>query len=160
MTGSQRAQSARRPRLWRWLRHGAERGNAAVELALLLPVLLALVFGAIDFARLFYAHIAVASAAHEAAIYLGQNTDAQDAVLRSVAAAEANRLSGNFLTFSGATANTTLAKITTMASGTANTNMFVRVQLTYTFQPTVPFPLRGPISVRAVADAPKMRALT
>ena len=46
-----------------------ERANAAVEMAVLLPFIVAITFGAVDFARLFYAYIAVTNAAHQAATY-------------------------------------------------------------------------------------------
>ena len=139
--------------------HASEHGNAAVELALLLPGLMVIVFGAIDFSRLFYAHIAIASAAHEAAVYLAQDIAASDSALQSVAAAEANRTGATFLSFTGSGANTTLSRAT-VASGTTNTTLFVRIQLAYSFRPVVPFPLAGPIPVRVVADAPKTRVLS
>jgi len=44
-----------------------DRGAAAVELALLLPVLLMIVFGIVDFGRMLNAQIAVTEAAREAA---------------------------------------------------------------------------------------------
>ena len=137
-----------------------ERGNSAVELALILPLFASIVFGAADLARLFFAHITVASAAHEAASYLAQNQSATDSDLQAVAAAESQRLAGNFLVFSGSGTNTTLTKVTSNASGTTNTTMFVRVQVTYTFRPTVSIPLSGPVPIVATADAPKTRALT
>jgi len=49
------------------LRQSHERGAAAVELALLLPVLLMIVFGIIDFGRLLNAQITVTEAAREGA---------------------------------------------------------------------------------------------
>ena len=49
-------------------------GNATVEFALLLPLMLLLVLGAVDFARLFYAAITVASAAWAGVQYGAQDT--------------------------------------------------------------------------------------
>ena len=46
---------------------GKDRGSAAVEFALILPVLLLLVFGIIDFGRLLNAKITLNQAAHEGA---------------------------------------------------------------------------------------------
>jgi Flp pilus assembly protein TadG len=52
----------RRPSAW-----GADRGAAAVEFALLLPVLLLVVFGVIDFGRALNAQITLTQAAREGA---------------------------------------------------------------------------------------------
>jgi Flp pilus assembly protein TadG len=46
-----------------------QRGQALVELAIILPVLLLLVVAAVDLGRLFYAQIAVEGAAREGALY-------------------------------------------------------------------------------------------
>jgi Flp pilus assembly protein TadG len=48
-------------------RGGGDRGAAAVEFALVLPVLLLVIFGIIDFGRLLYAKITLAEAAREGA---------------------------------------------------------------------------------------------
>src|SRR5688572_19089729 len=48
---------------------GRERGSTAVEFALVLPVLLLLIFGIIDFARLVTTYTTVRSAAREAVRY-------------------------------------------------------------------------------------------
>ena len=135
-----------------------ERGNVAVELALVLPVLAAIVFGAADFARLFYAYMTVTSAAHEAAVYLAQYPAASDTDLQPIAVAESQRLPGPVLVFTGASANATLAKVTTMETGT--TRPFTRVRLTYSFRPVVPIPHVGPLPVTVIADAPKDSLLT
>jgi Flp pilus assembly protein TadG len=46
-------------------RHDSERGAAAVEMALVLPILVVLVFGIIEFGFLFNAQIALTQAARE-----------------------------------------------------------------------------------------------
>lgn len=51
----------------RWPGRSREDGAAAVELALVLPLLLLLVFGIIDFGRLFNAQITLSAAAREGA---------------------------------------------------------------------------------------------
>ncbi|GIJ50850.1 hypothetical protein Val02_77360 [Virgisporangium aliadipatigenens] len=71
----------------RRLRGGGERGAAAVELAFVLPVLLLIVFGTIDFGRLLHARITLTEAAREGAraVALGESADAARA--RAVRAA-------------------------------------------------------------------------
>jgi Flp pilus assembly protein TadG len=50
-----------------------EQGASLVELAILLPLFMLLLFGAIDFGRAYYMTIEVAGAAHAAAVYGSQN---------------------------------------------------------------------------------------
>ena len=59
----------------RWLGRGSSRsrGQALVELALVTPILLLLLLGAIDLGRLFYAQITVANAAREGAMIAASN---------------------------------------------------------------------------------------
>ncbi len=51
----------------------AEHGASLVELAILLPLFLLLIFGAVDFGRLFYLETEIAGAAHSAVTYGSQN---------------------------------------------------------------------------------------
>jgi Flp pilus assembly protein TadG len=64
-----------------------DRGAAAVELALVLPVLLLIVFGTIDFGRLLHARMTLTEAAREGAraVALGEGVDVAKA--RAVRAA-------------------------------------------------------------------------
>jgi Flp pilus assembly protein TadG len=50
-----------------------EQGASLVELALVMPLLMLLLVGAIDFGRAFYLEIEIAGAAHAAAMYGSQN---------------------------------------------------------------------------------------
>ena len=56
-------------------RDGRDRGAAAVEMALVLPVLLLVIGGLIDFGRLFYTQLVLSNAAREGArmVALGYN---------------------------------------------------------------------------------------
>lgn len=56
----------------------SDRGAASVELALVLPVLLLVVFGIIDFGRAYNSKILIASAAREGARVAAQGGDAAD----------------------------------------------------------------------------------
>ena len=160
-----------------------ERGNAAVEFAILVPVLVALVFGAIDFARIFYAYVAVANAAHEAAVVAARYDGGPTMVQTAIALGTPNPLStaiasesNGFLSVVSAPPTPVcshgLCTPTPIPSGNANiSGPFVvyntpvgtpvgsvvpmaQVQVTYNFQPVTPFPLKGPVSVSAVSAAP------
>ena len=48
-----------------WRRRGEDQGSAAVEFVLVLPVLLIILFGIIDFGRLLHAKLQLAEAARE-----------------------------------------------------------------------------------------------
>ena len=138
-------------------RRDGERGNVALEMALVLPVLALITFGVVDFARLFYSYMTVASAAHEAAAYaalhrsdldyIGLSSTAKEDKLKNVAADE----SGGYLVFSGTNKNTDLYQPTPV-SGTGTAAM-QKVELRYSFKPLVALPRKGPIPVTAVAAA-------
>jgi Flp pilus assembly protein TadG len=50
-----------------WMRHAKDRGAAAIEFALLFPLLMLIVFGTIDFGRALNAQITLTQAAREGA---------------------------------------------------------------------------------------------
>jgi hypothetical protein len=68
--------------MMRRLRGRTDRGAAAVELALVLPLLLLILFGTIDFGRLLYTKVELSSAAREGArvLALGHPGDVQTRV--------------------------------------------------------------------------------
>ncbi|HAF49233.1 MAG TPA: pilus assembly protein TadE [Anaerolineaceae bacterium] len=55
------------------------RGQSLVEFALVLPLLLLLILGALDFGRLFHAQIVLTNAAREGAYYLSTHFDDETA---------------------------------------------------------------------------------
>ena len=72
-------------------RRAGQRGQALVELAIILPVILFFLLGALDLGRVFYANITVSSAAKEAALRSSEgNADG--------AAAAAKESQGGFVT--------------------------------------------------------------
>ena len=64
-------------------------GQSLVEFALILPLLLMLVLGAIDFGRLFYTKIIITNAAREGAYYLVSHTNSASVIADATSAAEA-----------------------------------------------------------------------
>lgn len=69
------------------IRHHSDRGAVAVEFALVLPLLIVLVFGVIDFGRLFNAQITVTQAAREGARLAALGNSVSTVTTRSTAAA-------------------------------------------------------------------------
>ncbi|MFD1213512.1 TadE/TadG family type IV pilus assembly protein [Arthrobacter sp. GCM10027362] len=65
----------------------SERGAAAVEFALVLPVLLILIIGIADFGRAFFTEISLAQAAREGARVMAVTKDAGQATAAAIAAA-------------------------------------------------------------------------
>lgn len=125
-------------------RHGA----AAVELALLLPLLLTLVLACIDFGRFAYTYIAVTNAARAGAGYavLNPTTTANEALwkgnIRQVVAGELQQLRA----LKDPTGNTTDfyddAKLAVNVTRTVeNSGLWrVTVQVQYPFETFVPWP--------------------
>jgi Flp pilus assembly protein TadG len=103
---------------------GADRGAAAVEFALLLPLLLLIVFGLIDFGRAINAQITLTQAAREGAraLALGQST------YQSRAQAAAIGLSGMTVT-----ALPDSLGVTGCPTGSAQTGDDAVVHVTYSF---------------------------
>ena len=62
----------------KWRRH-ASRGQSLVEFALVIPIMLLLLAGAIDLGRLFYAYVAVENAAKEGALFGARSPLCDDA---------------------------------------------------------------------------------
>lgn len=68
-------------------RHDSERGAAAVELALVLPILILLLFGIIEFGRAYNAKVTLTHAAREGARALAVGDSDPIAVVRDAAPA-------------------------------------------------------------------------
>ena len=127
----------------------AQRGNAAVEFALLLPILVLIVCGAVDFSRILHAYVTVASTAHEAARYAARFPGAQvaPAAMQTAVASE----SQGFVKLgvaSGGNASIVGPSIEGVDEQVA------KVTLTYQFDPVSPIPLAGPIPINVSASAP------
>lgn len=83
----------------------SEKGQAAVEFALVLPILLMLIFGIIDFGRVLYTKSALTSLSQEAArhasIYYGSENDAtlKNYVTNNAGTLDSSAITGNVITF-------------------------------------------------------------
>lgn len=132
-----------------FLRRRAERGIAAVEMAILLPVLLLLLAGALDFGRSMHAYVTVSSAAHEAAVYAGRFYAPTSAVTTSALAGVLSSESRGML---AVPTNTTVTG-PTLATDATKVPM-VQVHVTYTFQPWTLIPFTGTLPITVTASAP------
>lgn len=98
----------------------SDRGAAAVEFALIIPALLLILFGIIEFSRLYNEQISLTNAARSAARVMAIGNDQGDAVSAAIAAAPALNpaITSGQLAFSpsacaaGATMNVTITYTT------------------------------------------------
>src|SRR5437870_2557373 len=110
-------------------RRRAWRGQAAVELALILPVFVLLVLAAVDFGQVMYGYVTTSSAAQAGAEYAARTQDFTNAGIKSVILGA----SGGFLT----TGNTCLQPPTCTGNppvqvGTQVKMVVVTVRYTFT----------------------------
>ena len=107
---------------------GRERGAAAVEFALVLPLLVVLLMGIIDFGLYFYNDLAVSHAARDAARYLS-----------------VNNIAGANAAVSKLTLVSAPQPTATMSPGTSGNPATVTLQTTYRFLTPLPLIVRiGP----------------
>ncbi len=108
-------------------------GQSLVELSMLLPILLLLLLGGIDFGRVYFAHVSVTNAARNGADYAARgNQSAVDADgIREAALWDTNELLGTSET------NPTVTSVTgTDSQGTE----YSEVTVSYQFSTLVPWP--------------------
>src|SRR5438046_9117763 len=135
-------------------RRPRRRGAAAVEFLLILPLLLALVLGCIDFGRFAYTYIAVANAARAGAgygimnPYLPSDQPAWATQIQETARDEMNQQIGYVRTSLAVTATAIPEKD---AGGTLTGRQRVRVDASYPFQTLIPWPfLPSSVTLRQV----------
>ncbi len=128
-------------------------GNAILEFAIGMPLLMLLTFGAVDFARVFYHAVTLANAAGVGAFYGSQNNikaahfpgmsqaaldDSRDLTIAE--SATVTVASSNFCDCPDAAPGATVDCFTATCPGYGSPRGFVRVQATETFRPLVPYP--------------------
>ncbi len=128
------------------LRSGSEEGAAAVEFALVVPLLLTLLFGIIEFGFAYNAQILVTNAAREAAREVAVNDSATqssvDAVAEAAVAAVDSQFTGFTVTVSPALDGSTTTPACTPGSRITVTAAAQRPLLSG-FLPLEPFSLTG-----------------
>jgi Flp pilus assembly protein TadG len=126
-------------------RRKSSQGHAIVELALTMPLLLLLLFGAGDFARAFYAAVTLTSAAGVGAMFgtrsigaasdvagitLAAQNDAQNLIGMTVAATK----------YCECPDGSSIACTATTCSGNAKSRLYCSVTTQYTFRTLAPYP--------------------
>ena len=134
---------------------GQRRGVAAIQFALVLPLLVTIILAAVDFGRFAYTYIAVSNAAREGAAFGARNpwTSGTDAAwrLKLLAAVkgelgcdeEESRFAASNISLAIPTQTTIIAgktTITTPVTTDANGTKRVGVQVTYPFSTLVAWP--------------------
>lgn len=142
-------------------RLGREEGNALVEFAVTVPVLLLMCYGTMDFSRVLYAGIAVANAARAGVQYgaltPGHSGDTTGMVNAATADAANQGLTGVSATarnFCGCTSSTTEVACSSTCSG-ATPDGYVEVTVTYTFNTL--FAMTGIPQTMPISKTAKMR---
>jgi len=115
-----------------WTTHHAQRGMATVELALLLPVVLLLLFSLVDYGRFFYLRSMAASVAQDA-VRLASLPGATDAAVTAVVTGTLNN--GPTGTPPGYSLGVTPA--VTIAPAVREAGDMVTVSLSYPFEPLI-----------------------
>lgn len=122
-----------------------ECGQSLVELALMLPALLLVVFGTVDFGRALYCYVMVSGAAQTGAEYAGSHNTTDPGLIRNVVLNEAGLGSGTpSADVAGAVR---LDPAPAVVGGTPN---LIRVTVVYNFQPVTPIPFSGPGGAPAI----------
>lgn len=119
----------------------ARRGVATVELVLILPVLMTMILGAIDFGRFAYSYIAVTNAARAAAGYASMNP--YTPTTQPLFEAQLRQAALDELSAVDASSPFDPAKVTvasTRSFDPGNVLWRVRVDVTYPFETVVPWP--------------------
>lgn len=125
------------------------RGQALVELAILLPFLLVLMLGAGDFARGITAYIELGNMAREGA-HFGSMNAANAVNTAGIAQAALNESGG---TIYGVAPTVTSSTGTDGFSGSSgNAFTYVRVTVTYQFTPLFSFPPFHPLTLQRTAQ--------
>ena len=120
-----------------------EEGSSLVEVALVLPIMLLLLVGSVDFGRAYYAEMEVSSAASAGAIY-GVQQPADTAGMKAAAVLSAGDVTG--LSATGSTgcecSDGTSASPNCAATPTCSANVvnYVQVTTSVTFTPTLRYP--------------------
>ena len=129
------AQAAQGERRRRSLRRfiGGKRGQSLVEFGLMLPILVLLVLGSIDFGRVFFAYISVTNSARNGADYASTSEEAAGdlAGIRQAVAGEIEDLND---------ASATNPEVSVLNDLDSQGRLHTHVTVNYTFSTIFPWP--------------------
>ena len=124
------------------LKKRSEAGSAFVELGLFTPVLILMMVGAVDLARVFFASISLTNAAEVGVLYgsrtVANSTDTDG--MANAARADATDLSGVTATGERYCTCTTSSSLVCSASCDGTQRTYVSVQTAYTYTTLAPIP--------------------
>ena len=120
-------------------------GSAFIELGLFIPVLLLILMGSVDFARVFYASITLVNAAEAGALYGSGSVSASSNItgMQTAATTDGKDLTGISATATQYCSCGSGTAVTCPATGCVSPNTaryYVKVQTSYTFTPLAPIP--------------------
>lgn len=151
--------------LQRWVAHldfGSDSGTSLIELALVLPVLLLLLTGAVDFGRAYYLDIEVTHAAHAAALYGSQNPSdtvgMQNAAVADAVDVPTFSTSSVSVSYGCECSDGSSAVVGCTTAPICSTNIvsYVQVDTSMTYSAMLPYPgIPSPLTLRGTA---RMRA--
>lgn len=144
----------------RRLRFGNDHGSSLVEVALALPVLLALLLGVVDFGRAYYLAMEVAGAAHAGAEY-GIQAPSDSTGIKAAAKADAPDVPN--LTVATPVFGCECSDGTSYSTGCANkptctTNVVYSVKVTVSASYKTMFPWPGLPSTMQISNSATMRS--
>jgi Flp pilus assembly protein TadG len=131
----------------------AETGQAVVETALSLMVLVLLMFGVLDMGRAFWSWQALSAAAHEGARWASVRGESTGATMEQTESGVRSYLA----TRHGTTLQASTTVEVTWPNGSHAEGNPVRVELRNAFQPTTPLVNRYPIPLRVRSEMPILR---
>lgn len=129
----------------------SRRGQSLVELALAMPLLVLLLLGASDFARSISAYITIGNMAREGAHY-GSLNQANLADTAGITAAALGETGDSKKIFGVAPTVKVETKNDGFKDPSGQDYKFVRVTVTYKFQPLVTFGTLGPLTMQRTAQ--------
>lgn len=130
-------------------RHTKQRGQSLVEFALAFPLVVLILLGASDFARAMSAYIELGNMAREGAHY-GSINVANSTDTTGIQTAALEEVGGSIFGVVPTISSQTGAETFTDPQG--NPFQYVRVTVSYTFQPLVSFPPIRTISMQRTAQ--------
>ena len=137
----------------------SEQGASLVELALVLPMLLFIVLGTVDFARGYYFGNEVAGAARAGAIYGSTNPTDTTGITNAVkyAAPDVSNISASSISWGCECPDGTNASVSCSSAPSCSTNVVNYVKVTATASYTTMLPWTGIPSTLTLSTTSEMR---